>query len=49
MSATNNSKFTSYSPANPSNVISHMIHETEKQIEKMTGQRVKLGVENVEE
>lgn len=28
--------------ANPSNVISHMLSETEKQIEKMTGKKVTL-------
>ena len=42
-------RFKNDNPGNPSNVISHMLHETEKQIEKMTGQRVRLIAKDVEE
>ncbi|MCQ4635655.1 hypothetical protein NE619_02850 [Anaerovorax odorimutans] len=42
-------RFKNDNPGNPSNVISHMLHETEKQIEKMTGQKVKLIAKDVEE
>lgn len=35
-------RFKNDNRANPSIVIDHMLHETEKQIEKMTGKRVKL-------
>lgn len=41
-------RFKNDNPGNPSNVISHMIQEMEKQIEKMTGQKVKLSVRDIE-
>lgn len=38
----NTGKFKNDNRGNPSNVISHMLSETEKQIEKMTGKKVTL-------
>lgn len=37
-----NSRFKNDNRANPSIVIDHMLQETERQIEKMTGKKVKL-------
>ncbi|MEG0829353.1 MAG: hypothetical protein RSD88_01840 [Anaerovoracaceae bacterium] len=48
MKSVRNVRFKNDNPANPSNVISHMVSEAERQIEKMTGVKVKLKAEEVE-
>ncbi|MEG0829875.1 MAG: hypothetical protein RSD88_05220 [Anaerovoracaceae bacterium] len=41
-------KFKNCNPANPALVIDHMVTEAERQIEKMTGKKVKLTAHEVE-